>query len=99
MSEQGETSFKKKVQKDLKKIKFSWFFKTQERSRHGIPDEIGVIAGQFVAIELKIDGEEPDQLQALNISKIRKARGIAFSTTPSLWPQHYEWLQRLGKTE
>jgi hypothetical protein len=38
--------------------------------------------GIFVAIELKIDGEEPDDLQDYKLKAIRRANGVTFIVRP-----------------
>jgi hypothetical protein len=45
--------------------------------KRGIPDFICNVAGYFVAIETKANGEEPTDLQELNLNGITKASGIS----------------------
>lgn len=56
-----------------------WHFKVHgnEYQRAGIPDRIFCIKGLFVAIEIKMPGEDPDELQEYEIDQINKAGGIA----------------------
>lgn len=93
--QQGETAFKKKVLKDLAGLPYTYALKTQERGRRGVPDLLICKSGKMVAIELKIDGEEPTPLQEFTLNKIRQAGGVAFSTTPKLWPGHLAILKSL----
>jgi len=63
-----------------------WWFKSQEVSKRGIPDIIGVSGGgRFFAIELKKDGScRPDPLQEYTLGKIRRAGGIGFDLNPDM---------------
>lgn len=45
--------------------------------KRGIPDFICNVLGYFVAIETKANGEEPTDLQELNLNGITKASGIS----------------------
>lgn len=90
---QGETRFKQRVLKDLEKIPECYCLKTQERSRRGVPDILLCLKGDFIAIELKVDGERPTKLQDVVLSRIREAGGLAFSTTPSQWAGHLDVLR------
>lgn len=81
----SEGHFKETVLKDLRLIPGLYFLKTQEMSRRGVPDLLICYKGQFVAIELKIEGEKPTKLQALKLDEIKVAGGLAFYTTPSNW--------------
>lgn len=93
---QGETSFKRRALRDLKKIPRCWFIKTQERGRKGVPDVLACIRGKFFAIELKKDGEKATPLQIRTLKAICDADGISFETTPSEWGSDLEWLKSLG---
>ena len=92
MSQQGESKFKERVLKDLKKVPNLYVLKTQERSRRGVPDLLICHKGKFIAIELKVDGEKPTKLQDIKLKEIRLAGGLSFSTTPSQWESHLEML-------
>lgn len=53
----------------------------------GIPDIIGCWKGRFIAIELKIPGEVPTQLQVITLEAIHKAGarcGVAYSVEEAL---------------
>jgi len=93
-SKKSETKFKEVVQKDLRLLG-CWFFKTQERSRRGIPDIIACMRGVFIAIELKDEGKKLDTLQEYTLNNIALAGGIAIWTTPSMWPYHLDGLRAL----
>jgi hypothetical protein len=96
MAKKNETKFSEKVKADVEKIPATWTIKTQEKSRKGVPDRFVCLVGLFVAIEEKDEGEEPTPLQAIVLADIQRAKGIAFSTTPSAWPAHYEMLKDLA---
>lgn len=96
MPKKKETLFKEKVRKQLDALPRSWWVKTQMVSLRGIPDFLGCINGHFVAIELKIDGEEADPLQAWNLNKIIKAGGLGLEATPSGWGKVYSMLIKLS---
>lgn len=60
----------------------------------GIPDFLGCINGQFVALELKKDNTSPPSaLQAYILEKIRKAGGMAFVVSPENWEEIYAHLK------
>lgn len=95
LAKQGETKFKERVLKDLKKLERIWYKKLQERSRRGILDILICLKGRFIVIELKIDGEVPTPLQKNTAKEISHAGGITFAATPSSWEQDYEILKTL----
>lgn len=82
-----ETKFKEKVMKDLKTLSNTWFFKSQEVSRRGIPDIIACVGGIFCALELKAEDGRIDKLQEYTLKEIQKANGLAFAVRPSQWPE------------
>jgi hypothetical protein len=82
----SETQFKEQVQRDLKDMDPNgYYLKTQERGRKGVPDMLICLQGDFVAIELKRDGEVPTKLQQLQLDKISRANGTAFAASPETW--------------
>lgn len=89
MAKKEESAFKEKVLKDLKHFKSAYYFKTQERSRRGVPDIIGSIKGKFFALELKTDTGKLDALQVHILHKIRESSGFALVTSPSTWADHF----------
>lgn len=91
----SETDFKVQVLNDLSGFPKIWVLKTQERARRGVPDLILSLNGRFVAIELKIDGEEPTRLQRAVLENIQASNSVAFYTTPGLWPNHFKMLVEL----
>jgi hypothetical protein len=99
--QQNETRFKKKVLKDLGDDygDNAYVLKTQERGRRGVPDILSCIFGDFIAMELKDEGEKPTPLQEIKLGEIRRAGGMAFSTMPSQWDQHRELLRERYKAK
>jgi hypothetical protein len=51
----------------------------------GTPDILACIRGNFVALELKVEGEL-SKLQEYNLKKIDEASGLALTATPENWP-------------
>lgn len=99
---QHETKFKKRIRPLLDSLPFSWWVKTQMVALLGIPDFMGCVNGQFVALELKRGltgsrGEsEATKLQSWVLSKIRAAGGITFVVTPENWGEIYPLLQQIA---
>ena len=94
---QQETQFKQRVQKDLKEVRNSWFFKTQQRSLRGIPDIIGCVNGMMIAMELKTEKGKVSPLQEHILSRINSAKGIGILVTPTNWPKVLTALKILGQ--
>lgn len=65
-------------------LKKSWFFKTHEIARRGIPDIILSVRGRFVALELKVDSGL-DELQIYTLKKIEESGGLQWVVTPINW--------------
>jgi len=55
----------------------AFVFKTLASNKGGIPDIVGVMNGQFIAIEVKKPGGRPTALQLVQIRKIKEAGGLA----------------------
>jgi len=73
----NESQLTRKVVAILKKMPGLWFYKAQDKWTSGIPDIIGCIKGQFIAIELKSKKGKVTKLQAHVLGKIREAGGVA----------------------
>lgn len=64
----------------------------------GIPDILGCIKGQFVAIELKRDKKQkPTRLQAHVLSLISRAGGLAYIASPETMESLLEELRNERK--
>lgn len=93
---QPETKFKLQVFKDLRTLKKTWFFKSQEVSVKGIPDIIMCSQGKFIALELKRNTRECKSackklsLQKRNLGLINEALGFGIFTCPKCWDMTFE---------
>lgn len=74
-----ESEAQEKILRYLEKI--SYVVKIIVANRSGVVDVIGCYNGRFYSIELKRLGEKPTALQIVNILKVRKHGGIAFTAT------------------
>lgn len=73
-----EAKVKAKVVKLLRQYNVYYFFPPANGyGRSGIPDIIACVNGKFVAIECKAGANKPTELQNLEISGIRRAKGVA----------------------
>lgn len=74
-----EKNIQAKILKYLKTIPNSYFFKVAQGkfSQGGISDILGLYRGQFVAIEVKADGNKMTPLQARFQDIIKRSGGIA----------------------
>lgn len=95
---QPETLFKIRFRKELDKIPLSWWVKIQQISLRGVPDFLGCVAGQFVALELKKDSKaKPTALQTLILRTIAAVGGYATVVHPENMEEILVKLRRLGK--
>lgn len=83
MPRQREGLFKDVFLKQLRTIPFSWWEKIQQVSIRGTPDVIGVVRGNFVAIELKTNCGIVSPIQYLKLDLIKQAGGIAEVVSPA----------------
>ena len=69
----------------LNKINHVWAFKIHggPHQRAGLPDVVGVRAGTFFGLEVKLPGKEKNltEIQAATLRRIRKAGGISAMVT------------------
>lgn len=72
-----ESALQAYVMKRLKQIEGGHFFKIADKFTSGISDIIGIYAGRFIAIELKVGYNKPTALQSLFIAVINKCGGVA----------------------
>ena len=79
MAKKPETGLQQRIRKALKK-RFGgmwrkiWGGPFQDA---GFPDLLGCVAGLYIALEVKMPGEEPSELQVETIEEIIEAGGIA----------------------
>lgn len=95
MRKQPETLFKEKVISRLRTIKGLWFVKVQQVAVRGIPDFLMCKDSTFIAWELKVKGNKPDQLQAFNLKRIAEAGGISRVVYPETFEEEFEFLKTL----
>lgn len=95
-----EKTFQMRVNRDLKKLKNTWFYKASDRVKNGIPDIIACVSGHFVALELKRgEGFKATPLQEYTLEQIRKADGKACVCYPENWDAIFEVLLVLSGTK
>ena len=74
-----EGKVKKKLRAVLDELGVYYFMPaTGGYGRSGVPDIVGCVSHQFLAIECKVPGNKPTALQARELEKILAAGGIAF---------------------
>ena len=65
------------------------FWKATDRYRAGIPDIVGCFAGRFIGIEMKIDYNQPTQIQLYTLNDIIKNLGygaiVRYSNKRKAW--------------
>lgn len=88
-----ESKLIERMKRDLQNLPFTWFFKSQERGRRGIPDFIACINGRFYAFEAKRSGEKPTPLQAYTLKNISSAKGVSLAVTPESWESQYQMIK------
>ena len=86
------------------KIPNSWWFCPPTGARRGIPDWLGCVNGQFVAIELKKSKAKKDStretLQEYTCGEIKNAGGLVFfRATPENIDQIIETLIETGEKQ
>jgi hypothetical protein len=83
LAQKAETRFKEKLRPKLEAIPYSWWLKVSLSWIAGIPDYLGVVSGQFVALELKRSAKAKARpLQVHILSVIERAGGIALVVFP-----------------
>lgn len=99
MSAKPETRFTQKVRALLdERLPGAYFVKIQQVALRGVPDLLGVVAGRFVALEIKVGTNKPSALQSFVIEKIQKAGGYAVVLTPENLEEVMEELKWIHKT-
>ncbi len=84
MAQQAESRLQRKIRKALESVyPGSFWFKVHGGpfQKAGLPDLIGCVQGQFVALEIKQPGKHPTVLQQRIILRILAADGAATSVT------------------
>ena len=89
-----ESVFRRKVNEDLKKLKNGFWMSIQQRALRGDPDKIGVLRGEFIALELKAHlSAEVRELQRYKLERIREAGGFAEIVSPENWEEIFVILE------
>jgi len=74
-----EAKVKKKVTSILKELGAYYFYPvTGGYGRSGVPDIVCCLAGNFIGIECKANGNKATALQHKNLEEIQEAGGYAF---------------------
>lgn len=95
---QPETLLKERVKKDLNTLNFCWHVKIQQVAIRGTPDILASVGGTCVALELKKGKEEePEPLQKLVLTKIKKSGGLAYVVHPENWEHIFQFLKILDE--
>lgn len=94
---QKETLLKIKVLQALKKLPNTWFLKTQEVARSGVPDILMCLAGRFVAVELKTNEGVISKLQEYNLKRIEETGGVSIVLTPGNLEASIQFLENIAK--
>jgi len=80
MATKRESSLQRRIQEALRSAFPGCFvlkFHVSEFSAAGTPDLICCIGGYFIAIEVKVPGETPTELQLYTLKSIADAGGVA----------------------
>ena len=87
MSKKPETIFAEMVDKDLKKVfgKDVWVENIQQVGKRGTPDRLICLCGDFIALELKVDGGTSAMLQLIKLKEIIRAGGKGYIVYPHTW--------------
>ena len=72
-----EAEIQRKIMAYLKALPNSYILRPIICAESGTPDIIALVAGQYIAIEVKRQGKRPTKLQAHRMAQIGKAGGIA----------------------
>lgn len=97
MAKKPETIFAEKVDQDLKKS-FGchvWVENIQQVGKRGTPDRLICLYGDFIALELKVEGGSTDMLQTVKLLEIVKAGGKAYVVYPHTWSMVLDKLRKV----
>lgn len=91
-----ETKFRKsQVIPFLQRLKHTAFFPIQQLAILGDADFFLCVRGHFIALELKIVGQNPRPLQQRKLDWTVKCGGTAIVANPENWPVVSAYLQAL----
>jgi hypothetical protein len=98
MAQKPETIFKNRIRPHLNALPNSWWVKIQQVALRGIPDFLGCINGQFIALELKKDPKAPiGKMQIYILSQIEKVGGYCRVLYPENWEVIFEELKKMSQ--
>jgi hypothetical protein len=85
MTQKPETRLQRRIVKALKKAVGGWWAKMYVGpcQQAGIPDLLGCVQGLFFALEVKVPGEEPSEIQIKTMRDIRTDGGAIARTVTS----------------
>ena len=97
----SEIAFERRSMRKLKQLTGSyWLGKIEHASIRGIPDQMGIINGTFIALEFKKDGKDLTKgravLQGHELRKMRKAGAYAEFIYPGNFGKIYDDLKRIS---
>jgi len=97
-----ETKYKEKLLVKLRALPNSYWFVIQQIGLRGSPDILGLVSGFFVALEVKKDGSEVEnisgreKLQEYVLGKVSDAGGLATFIHPDNERMLINYLQHLS---
>jgi len=85
MTQKPETRLQRRIVRALKKEVGGWWAKIYVGpfQQAGIPDLLGCVEGLFFALEVKMPGEEPSEIQIKTMKDIRTVGGAIARTVTS----------------
>lgn len=95
-----ETRFRRnKVLPFLKTLPKTAYFPVDQSTINGDPDYFLCVRGNFVALEVKDDGQVPRPLQQIKLDWVWASEGISLVATPSNWDEIKDKLSKLARGE
>lgn len=91
----SETTFRKRVLKDLQQLDNTYIETVQQKAINGSPDYILCCNGLFIGLELKDEDGRVSKLQEYKLNQIRRCGGVDIVAKPSTWKDDYAYLERL----
>lgn len=69
----------------LKTLRNTTAFPIQQVGITGDPDYLLCCGGDFIALELKVDGKKPRRLQQFKLDQVTRCGGLSLVATPNNW--------------
>jgi hypothetical protein len=93
-----ETKFRRKLQKKLDEIPSSWWESIQQQTIRGTPDLLGLVAGRFIALEIKATDKSPiSELQKYKLQRITEAGGYGAVVHPENFIEILQDLEEMSR--